>query len=478
MKSKIWSCFSSFPRMLSRLSKSALITARNFRSVKRTLSTNPVEFKVTTLDSGFRVVTEPIFEGYSTATVGVWIDAGSRYENEKNNGVAHFLEHMAFKGTRKRSQMGLELEVENIGAHLNAYTSREHTVYYAKCFDKDVEKAVEILSDILLNSVYGKNEVERERSVILREMEEVNQNMQEVVFDELHAGAFVNTSLSRTILGSEHNIRTISRNDLVEYVKHYYKGPRMLLAAAGGVDHQHLVELAKKYFGKIEHGAKDILEYEAGKFSESYQNIYNPAMELVYGALTVEGTSWTHDDNIPMQIAHTLIGQYDRTCGTGLSSPTRLASKMEQIPEVESFMSFSTNYKDTGLSGIYFVTHPEGAYKLANLVCEEWQQLANDPIKEEALKRAKRTLYTNILLMLDGTTPIFEDIGRQILCLGRRMTVGELQARIDAVTPETIREVCRKYYIDQPFAHTVIGPTTSWPKPQEIQGWLRGRTLQ
>jgi processing peptidase subunit beta len=196
-------------------------------------------------------------------------------------------------------------------------------------------------------------------------------------------------------------------------------------------------------------------------------------MELMYGALTVEGTSWIHEDNIPMQVAHTLIGQYDRTCGNGLSSPTRLASKMDGVKEVESFMSFSTNYKDTGLAGVYFVTHPDGADKFAQLICEEWQTLTNDPIKHDALKRAKRTLYTNILLMLDGSTPIFEDIGRQILCLGRRMTVPELEARINvslnfglfvlhilfvqAVTPETIRDVCRKYYIDKPFAHTVIG---------------------
>ncbi|KAI6192020.1 Beta-MPP [Aphelenchoides bicaudatus] len=441
-----------------------------------TLAANqPFGPKLTTLDNGFRVVSEPIAEGYKTATVGVWIDAGSRYENEKNNGTAHFLEHMAFKGTTKRSQMGLELEVENIGAHLNAYTSREHTVYYAKCFEQDLEKAVEILSDILLDSVYGKNEVERERGVILREMEEVNQNMQEVVFDELHAGAFVNTSLSRTILGSENNIRTITRKDLVDYVQKYYKGPRMLLAAAGGVDHQHLVSLAQKYFGKVEHGPKDILDYEAGKFSASCQNINNPAMELMYGALTVEGTSWTHEDNIPMQIAHTLIGQYDQTCGNGLSSPTRLASKMEKLPEVASFMSFSTNYKDTGLSGIYFITHPDGAQKFAKLICDEWQSLANDPINQDALNRAKRTLYTNILLMLDGTTPIFEDIGRQILCLGRRMTVPELEARVNAVTTDTIMEVCRKYYIDQPFAHTVIGPTQNWPAPEQIQEWLSSR---
>lgn len=136
----------------------------------------------------------------------MYIDAGSRYETKANNGVAHFLEHMAFKGTKKRSQMGLELEVEEHGAHLNAYTSREHTIYYAKCFNHDLERSVEILSDILLHSVYGKHEVQREKGVIVRESEEIDQNMQEVVFDRLHADAFRGCSLARPILGSIPNI--------------------------------------------------------------------------------------------------------------------------------------------------------------------------------------------------------------------------------------------------------------------------------
>ena len=220
---------------------------------------------------------------------------------------------MAFKGTAKRSQTDLELEVENIGAHLNAYTSRENTVYYAKCMVDNLEQcesffvvmafslsyyrkpvlfvAVEILSDILLHSVYGKTEIERERAVILREMEEVQRNLQELVFDELHAGAFAKTPLSQTILGPAENIkcvfwcrkflesrsklfRTITRDDLVEYVQTYYKGPRMLLAAAGGVEHSHLVGLAHKYFGHLEHGPKNITEYEMGKFSASHVRLF------------------------------------------------------------------------------------------------------------------------------------------------------------------------------------------------------------
>merc|ERR1719234_110837 len=167
--------------------------------------------------------------GAPTATVGLWIDTGSRYENAANNGVAHFLEHMAFKGTSKRTQTGLELEVENMGAHLNAYTSREQTVFYAKCLSGDLDGAVEIL----------------------REMQEVEMNLQEVVFDHLHAVAYQGTPLGRTILGPAKNIKSISRDDLVHYIETHYKGPRMVLAGSGGVNHESLCKMAETHFASI-----------------------------------------------------------------------------------------------------------------------------------------------------------------------------------------------------------------------------------
>merc|ERR1719201_1737998 len=205
--------------------------------------------KVSVLPSGLRVASED--SGGETATVGVWIDAGSSFETDADNGSAHFLEHMAFKGTTKRSQEQLEKEIENIGGHLNAYTSREQTVYYAKVFKDDVPQAIDILSDILQNSKLDEAAIERERGVILREMEEVMANREEVIFDELHATAFQGTPLGRTILGPTENILNITRDDLDKYIKTHYTAPRMVIAGAGAVEHDQLKDLAEKTFDKL-----------------------------------------------------------------------------------------------------------------------------------------------------------------------------------------------------------------------------------
>jgi processing peptidase subunit beta len=189
--------------------------------------------------------------GSETATVGVWIDAGSRYETADKNGVAHFLEHLAFKGTSKRTQQQLEMEIENMGGHLNAYTSREHTVYNAKVFKKDVEKAMEILSDILLNSNLDDGAIERERDVICRELAEINKNQEELLLDHLHATAFQGCGLGYTILGPEENIMSLKRQDFVNYIKTHYTAPRMVVAGAGAIDHGVLCDLADKYFGSV-----------------------------------------------------------------------------------------------------------------------------------------------------------------------------------------------------------------------------------
>jgi processing peptidase subunit beta len=185
------------------------------------------ETRVTTLPNGLRVASESDLSA-ATATVGVWIDAGSRFESASTNGTAHFLEHMIFKGTKRRSMRQLEEEVENIGGHLNAYTSREQTTYYAKVLKKDVPLAVDILADILQNSRFDEDRITRERQVILREMEEVEGQVEEVMFDHLHATAFQYSPLGRTILGPAANIRSITRANLQEYISAHYTAPRMV----------------------------------------------------------------------------------------------------------------------------------------------------------------------------------------------------------------------------------------------------------
>jgi processing peptidase subunit beta len=186
------------------------------------------ETKVTTLANGLRVASESDLSA-ATATVGVWIDAGSRFEIASTNGTAHFLEHMIFKGTKRRSMRQLEEEIENMGGHLNAYTSREQTTYYAKVMKKDLPVAVDILADILQNSRFDEDRITRERQVILREMEEVEGQVEEVMFDHLHATAFQHSSLGRSILGPAANIRSITKANLQDYITTHYTAPRMVI---------------------------------------------------------------------------------------------------------------------------------------------------------------------------------------------------------------------------------------------------------
>jgi processing peptidase subunit beta len=436
------------------------------------LNVPPTDISV--LDNGMRVATEN--SGSSTATVGLWIDTGSRYENANNNGVAHFLEHMVFKGTEKRSQTQLELEVENMGAHLNAYTSREQTVFYAKCLTSDLGNAVEILADILNNSKFGEQEIERERGVILREMQEVEMNLQEVVFDHLHAVAYQGTPLGRTILGPTQNIKSISRDDIVQYINTHYKGPRMVLAGAGGVNHEELCDLATKHFGKItdKYDAEVPLDM-AMRYTGADVRARDDSMPLAHVAVAVEGCGWTNPDNIPLMVANTLIGSWDRSMGGGNNLASPVAQYASEHGFCHSFQAFNTCYKDTGLWGVYFVCGKMQQLEMMKLIQHHWMHLCTG-LSDFEVDRAKNALKTNMLLQLDGTTAICEDIGRQMLCYGRRLPLHELEARIDAVDAALVRDVCNKYIYDKCPVVAAVGPVENCPDYTEIRSrmyWYR-----
>jgi len=475
--SKIVPLFNNTVRKLS--TNKNLLHPSRYRSTAAALDysqalLNIPETKLTTLPNGVRIASED--SGLLTATVGLWIDAGSRYENKKNNGVAHFLEHMIFKGTPKRTQTGLELEIENLGAHLNAYTSREQTVYYAKCFSKDLPHMVELLSDIVQNSTLGEGEIERERGVILREMQEIETNMQEVVFDYLHATAFQGHSLGRTILGPTENINTISKKDLQEYVSTHYKAQRIVLAAAGGVEHDELVKLGEANFGQLDSNYPgEIPEFTSARFTGSEIKVRDDAMPLAYIAMAVEGPGWESSDNIALMIANNLIGSWDRSHGGGSNLASRLASHSAQGNLCHSFQSFNTCYTDTGLWGIYFVTEGMKIDDMIFNIQSEWMKLCTS-VTDFEVQRAKNILKTNMMLMLDGSTPICEDIGRQLLCYGRRIPPSEMDARIDAVDAAKVQEVCSKYIYDKCPVIAAVGPTEQVPDYSRLRSgmyWLR-----
>ncbi|KAG0069461.1 hypothetical protein BGZ90_000195 [Linnemannia elongata] len=384
--------------------------------------------RITSLKNGLTVATEAN-PSAQTATVGVFIDAGSRAENAKNNGAAHFLEHMAFKGTNTRGQHDLEIQIENMGAHLNAYTSREQTVYYAKSFKADIPKSVEVLSDILQNSTLDNAAIERERDVILREQQEVDKQMEEVVFDHLHATAF--------------------------------QGEHQVLVGAGGVDHDELVKLAEQHFSKLPVSANPAglgKTYAfAPNFTGSEIRLQDDTMTQAHIAIAVEGCGWNSPDYYTMLVMQSIIGTWDRSLGASAHTSSRLSSIVHQNKLANSFMSFNTSYTDTGLFGIYFITENKDCQDdLIHFAQKEWARLTTSVTTAE-VERAKQQLKSSLLLSLDGTTAIAEDIGRQMVTQGKRIAPQEVEKAINKITASDI-------------AMVGIGPIECMPDYSRVRG--------
>ncbi|CAG5117691.1 unnamed protein product [Candidula unifasciata] len=435
---------------------------------------NIPETKVTTLNNGIRVATENT--GIITSTVGLWIDAGSRYENARNNGVAHFAEHLLYKGTKKRSQTDLELEIENLGAHLSSYTTREQTAFYAKCFQKDLPKALEILADITQNSRFAEEDVEKERGVILRELQEAETNLQEVVFDHLHAIAYQGTPLGQTTFGPSENIKSLQRNDLIEYVGNNFKPPRIVIAAAGGVNHDELVRLAEQHFGRIGAGYEgEVPILQQARFTGSELRVRDDFMPLAHVAVAVEGCGWQDPDSLALLLASTLVGSWDRSHGGGANLSNQLAQHTVKLNLAHSYQSFNTSYTDTGLWGVYFVTDRLHIDDFIYNVQHEWMRLCGG-VKESEVERARNQLITSLLQHLEGTTPVCDDIGRQILNYGRRIPLDELELRLNAINSTTLRDVCMKYIYDKCPAVVGVGPVeglTDYNRLRAGMYWLR-----
>jgi len=440
---------------------SLMRTAATPRSLATAVSRQPIT-QTTTLSNGLTVATETN-PSAQTATIGAWIDAGSRAESDRTSGTAHFLEHMAFKGTGKRSQHALELEVENLGAHLNAYTSREQTVYYAKAFRKDVDKAVDIISDILQNSKLEAGAVERERDVILREQEEVDKQLEEVVFDHLHSVAFQGQALGRTILGPKENILSIKREDLAGYISKNYTADRMVLVGAGGIEHETLVKLAEKHFSGLPTSSAPLQvggsTSAPSKFVGSEVRIRDDTSATCNVAIAVEGVSWSSPDYFPMLVLQSIMGNWDRSLGSSPLLSSRLSHIISSQNLANSFMHFSTSYSDTGLWGIYMVSENHtNLDDMVHFTLREWQRMSTAPTEGE-VERAKSQLKASLLLGLDGSTAIAEDIGRQLVTSGKRYTPAEIETAISAIGTKDIQRVAQKYLWDADIAMAAHGRT-------------------
>jgi len=426
--------------------------------------------QVTSLHNGIRVASERTHS--ETATVGVFINTGSRYETAETNGVAHFLEHLLFKGTPKRTREQLETEVENIGGHLNAYTSRESTVFYAKVFKNDVGQGLEILSDILLNSRLASEDVERERAVILREQQEVLSQPEEVIFDDLHLTAYQNCSLGRNILGSDDNIKSITPQMLRDYMSQNYTGDRIVICGAGAVDHAELVKHAELLFSKIPFQPARPVVKEPAIFTGSDIRSRYDDMEFAHIAYGFPTGGWNDADTFPLMVIQSMLGTWDEAVAGGRLSSSPLVRAVSSNRLARSISAFNTQYSDTGLFGLYAVAEPKSVHELCYHMTEEMTRLSYN-VDDAALAEAKSMLKMNILSMLDGSTAICEDLGRHMLQYGRRISPLEIMARIDAVDKGAVIAASKRFLFDTDMVLAAHGPILEVPD----YNWLRRRTF-
>ncbi len=397
--------------------------------------------QLSTLTNGLRVATDRV-DTVDTVSLGIWIDVGTRHEPAEINGVAHFLEHMAFKGTERRSALAIAEEIEAVGGHLNAYTSRESTAYYAKVLKEDIPLALDILSDILQHSTFDPEEFERERTVILQEIGQANDTPDDIIFDYFQERAFPDQAMGRPVLGRPEIIRRLERDAVLAYLRAHYGAQRMVLAAAGHLDHERIVDLAEELLGGTPADRSATTEparYTGGDRRE-HRDLEQLHLVLGFPAPAVD-----HPDYYAAAVLSTAFGG-------GMSS--RLFQEIrEKRGLVYAIHSFVHGYRDGGLFGIYAGTGEAEAAELVPALCEQAVRLAAG-LSPVELNRAKTQMKAGLLMSLESTSARCEQLAQHLLIHGSPFDPVDIVRRIEAVDDDAIRRVVARWRSGPP---TLVG---------------------
>ncbi|MCC6008711.1 MAG: insulinase family protein [Rhodobacteraceae bacterium] len=406
--------------------------------------------RITTLPSGLRIVTEAM-PGLASATVGLWVEAGSRHESEAECGIAHFLEHMAFKGTAIRNARQIAEAIEDVGGYINAFTSREMTAYYARVLADDVALGLDLLADILLNPAFAEAEIEVERGVILQEIGQALDTPDDIVFDWLQEAAYPRQPFGRAILGSTDTVRAFDRADFQSFTARHYRPEAMILAAAGAVDHDALVEQAARLFaprpGALAPAALPA-RFEGGEFR------MQKGLEQVHFTLGFEAPAQRAPDFFAAQI-------YATALGGGMSS--RLFQELREDRGLcYSVFAQAAAHADTGMLTIYAGTGAEEAGELARLTVDAMRRAA-DEMSEAEVARARAQFRAGLLMGLESPSARADRMARLLSIWGHVPTPQETVARIDAVTLEDVRAFARHLCEGAPAAMALYGPAGGVP---------------
>ena len=414
--------------------------------------------KVSTLDNGLRVVTQNM-PGLETVSMGIWNYVGGRDETEINNGVAHLLEHMAFKGTKNRTALEIAETIENVGGDINAYTSKEITAYFVKLMAEDLSLGVDIITDIMQNSTFEEKELDRERGVILQEIGMYLDTPDDMIFEYWQEKAFPNQAMGRSILGKSEIIKNISRDEVKKFMLSHYNPKKMVVSAAGKIDHDEFVSSILKTCTNLPSGNSNKRE-DAEYFSGEYRE--NKKLEQIHFLLGFEGIDYHHKDYYSLLIYSSLLGG-------GMSS--RLFQEIrEKRGLVYGISSFSTSYTDTGVFGIYAGTGDKEIKELIPVLCDELRNSPNS-ISEKEINRGKAQLKTSLMMGRESAFRRCESAARQLLVFNRVIDPNEIIAEINSVSKDSVERIAN-YILSKPITISSIGPIKNLETLEKIQSRL------
>ncbi len=399
---------------------------------------------VHSLKSGLTLITDYI-DTVETVSVGMWNKVGARNEHESVNGVAHLLEHMAFKGTKTRSALDIAKEVEMVGGAVNAYTSREVTAYYMKVLKEDIGLSIDIISDILQNSAFDPKELDRERGVILQEIGMYLDTPDDVVFDKWQEVAYPNQPMGRSILGKSDIIKTISRDQVEGFMKSYYKPEKMIFSVSGNFNESKVIELVEKHFQNLPQGNENhspVSVYQGGEFRQDKD------LEQVNIILGFEGVDFYSDLYYPTAVYSTVLG-------SGMSS--RLFQEIrEKRGLVYSISSYTSSFSDSGIFGVYAGTGQKEVMELVPVLCDQLNIDATQFTSEE-LQRAKAQFKSSLLMGQESTSRRCRSNASKYLMHKRLIPHEEIISEIDKVQLEDL-EKARKNILKSNITLSSIGP--------------------
>ena len=386
----------------------------------------------TQLANGLHVISE-YMPALRSVSIGVWLKAGSRFEPAEINGVAHFLEHMMFKGTRKRTPLQIARSLESVGGHLNAFTSKDLTCYYAEVLDEHLKRAVDVLSDILLNATFPEKEMEKERLVILDEIQSVEDTPEEAIQDYLAMYLFPEHPLGRPILGRVESVSRISREALLQFYQRHYTLQNVTISAAGNVDHDYLVELVEQYFRFPDNGAVPDPQ-PPRQFGNGVHWIHRP-INQAHIMMGFPAPDYRSPLKYPLYMLNTLLGG-------GMSS--RLFQNIREKHGVAySIYSFTELYADTGVLGIYLGTDVRNVEKARALLEKELLRMAESPISKTELEQTRNQIKGGMVLSLESASRRMSWLARQFIYTGQLVTLDDVLRQYEAITQETIWEFAR-----------------------------------